>query len=164
MGSGEKCLLTEKDLEMERGLKALEIHERLVVLACLDLRVEAALCFYLHEVDERQLYIDYGHAATVDYARECLGFNDRKTSTLLHLARRFEELPKMNEAFGRGVIPYTEAREAVKIATAANEDEWIQQCMTLSNRQLEQAVKKELPPEKKRTLVLVLDEERIETW
>jgi len=36
--------------------------------------------------------------------------------------------------------------------------------MTLSNRQLEQAVKKELPPEKKRTLVLVLDEERIETW
>ncbi len=70
----------------------------------------------------------------------------------------------MNEAFGRGEIPYTEAREPVKIATAANEDEWIQQCMTLSNRQLEQAVKKELPPEKKRTLVLVLDEERIETW
>ena len=73
MGSGEKCLLTEKDLEMERGLKALEIHERLVVLARLDLRVEAALCFYLHEVDERQLYIDYRHAATADYARECLG-------------------------------------------------------------------------------------------
>jgi len=43
---------------------------------------------------------------------------------LLHLARRFEELPKMKEAFGRGEIPYTKAREAVKIATAANEDEW----------------------------------------
>ena len=164
MRLGEKCLLTEKDLESKRGLKALEIHDRLVVLARLDLRVESALCFYLHEVDERQLYIDYGHAATVDYARECLGFEDRKTRTLLNLARRFEELPKMKESFGRGEIPYTKAREAVKVATAENEEEWIQKCKTLSNRQLEQAVKKELPPEKKRTLVLVLDEERIETW
>jgi hypothetical protein len=56
MRSGEKCLLTEKDLEMEQGLKALEVDKRLVVLARLDRRVEAALCFYLHEVDERQLY------------------------------------------------------------------------------------------------------------
>jgi len=47
MSSGEKCLLTEKDLELERGLKALEIHDRLVVLARLDRRVESALCFYL---------------------------------------------------------------------------------------------------------------------
>ena len=47
MSSGEKCLLTEKDLEWERGLKALEIHDRLVVLTRLDRRVESALCFYL---------------------------------------------------------------------------------------------------------------------
>ena len=49
MRSGEKCVLTEKDLELERGLKALEIHDRLVALARLDRRVEAALCFYLLE-------------------------------------------------------------------------------------------------------------------
>ena len=42
MRLGEKCLLTEKDLESKRGLKALEIHDRLVVLARLDLRVESA--------------------------------------------------------------------------------------------------------------------------
>ena len=156
MRSGEKCLLTEKDLEMEQGLKALEVHKRLVVLARLDRRVESALCFYLHEVDERQLYINYGHAATVDYARESLGFEDRKTRTLLNLARRFEERPKMKESFARGEIPYTKAREAVKVATAKNEEEWIQKCRTLSNRQLEQAVKKELPPQKTRTLVLFL--------
>ena len=128
----------------------------------MDRRVESALCFYLQE--ERGLYIDYGHACTVDYARECLGFEDRKTRTLLHLARRFKELPKMKESFSRGEIPYTKAREAVKVATATNEEEWIDKCKKLSNRQLEQAVKKELPPQKSRKLVLVLDEERIETW
>ena len=160
----EKCLLTEKDLAMEGGLKAMEVHSRLVLLARVDRRVESALCFYLQEVEERGLYIDYGHACTVDYARECLGFEDRKTRTLLHLARRFKELPKMKESFSRGEISYTKAREAVKVATAKNEDEWIDKCKTLSNRQLEQAVKKELPPQKSRTLVLVLDEERIETW
>ncbi len=162
--SGERCLLTEKDLEMERGLKAMEVHSRLVLLARLERRVESALCFYLQEVEERGLYIDYGHACTVDYARESLGFEDRKTRTLLHLARRFKELPKMKESFSRGEIPYTKAREAVKVATATNEGEWIDKCKNLSNRQLEQAVKKELPPEKSRTLVLVLDEERIEAW
>lgn len=163
-GPGPKCLLTEKDLEMEQGLKAMEVHSRLVLLARVDRRVESALCFYLQEVEERGLHIDYGHACTVDYARECLGFEDRKTRTLLHLAHRFKELPKMKECFSRGEIPYTKAREAVKVATATNEEEWIDKCKTLSNRQLEQAVKKELPPQKSRTLVLVLDEERIETW
>lgn len=160
----EKCLLTEKDLVMEGGLKAMEVHSRLVLLARVDRRVESALCFYLQEVEERGLYIDYGHACTVDYVRECLGLEDRKTRTLLHLARRFKELPKMKESFSRGEIPYTKAREVVKVATAKNEEEWIDKCKTLSNRQLEQAVKKELPPQKSRTLVLVLDEERIETW
>ena len=48
----EKCLLTEKDLEMERGLKAMEVHSRLVLLARVELRVESALCFYVLEVDE----------------------------------------------------------------------------------------------------------------
>ena len=47
MRSSEKCVLTEKDLETKRGLKALEIHERLVVLARLDRRVESALCYQI---------------------------------------------------------------------------------------------------------------------
>ena len=112
---------------MEPGLKPMDVHGRLVLLARVDRRVESALCFYLLEVDERQLYIDYGHACTVDYAREGLGFENRKTRTLLHLARRFKELPKMpkmKDSFSRGDIPYTKAREAVKVATAHNEDEW----------------------------------------
>jgi len=163
-GDAARCVLTARDLETEPGLKPMDVHGRLVLLARVDRRVESALCFYLHEVEERQLYIDYGHACTVDYARECLGFENRKTRTLLHLARRFKQLPKMKESFSRGDIPYTKAREAVKVATADNEDEWIDKCKKLSNRQLERAVKDELPPQKSRTLVLVLDEERIETW
>lgn len=105
MRSGEKCVLTEKDLELERGLKALEIHDRLVALARLDRRVEAALCFYLLESMSGSSKSTTDTAAAVDYARECLGFEDRKTRTLLNLARRFEELPKMKESFGRGEIP-----------------------------------------------------------
>ena len=41
----------------------------------------------------------------------------------------------MKDSFGRGEIPYTKAREAVKVATSMNEEEWIQKCKTLSNRQ-----------------------------
>jgi hypothetical protein len=75
------------------------------------------LCFYLQEVDERELYRGYGHVSTVDYARERLGFDDRKTWTLLQLARRLKVLPELKKAFGEGKIPWTKAREATKAAT-----------------------------------------------
>ena len=110
-------VLKEENLIKEQGLTAKEVDRRLVVLSKAHRRVESALCFYLQEVDERELYRGYGHASTVDYARERLGFEDRKTWTLLQLARRLKVLPELKKAFGEGKIPWTKAREATKAAT-----------------------------------------------
>lgn len=161
---GHRGVLSECDLASETKLSAREVHERLVRLSRAHHRVASALAFYLLEVETRALFLEYGHASTVDYARECLGLEDRKTRALLRLAIRLQNLPKMKAAFSSGDMHYTKAREVVRVATPENEEIWVEKCKTLSNRQIEREVKNELPPEKKRVLVLVLDESRIEVW
>lgn len=157
-------VLHESDLVTETGLPAREIHGRLVTLSRVQHRVESALAFYLLEVERRALFVELGHASTVDYARECLGLEDRKTRTLLGLACRLERLPKMKEAFGLGHLPYTKAREAVRVATPDTEEAWVEKCKTMSNRQIEQEVQRQLPPEQSRMLFFGLDESRIAVW
>ncbi len=158
------ALVSESDLSMKKGLTAVEVDRKLMILAKAHRRLEAALCFYLQEVEERQLYIEYGHASTVDYARERLGFEDRKTWSLLQIARRFKVLPEMKKAFSNGAIPWTKAREAVKVATPETDQKWVKKCLTMTNRQIEKEVKQALPPVKKKTLVLVLEGEMLDVW
>ncbi len=103
-------LLTEADIRIEMGLPAKEVDRRLVSLARTDRQVEAALCFYLQEVDQRQLYREYGHASTEAYSRERLGFQDRKTRSLLFMAHRMDELPlsarpRITTRFGTPIHP-----------------------------------------------------------
>ena len=68
------------------------------------------------------------------------------------------------EEFKAGNIPWTKAREAVKVATKETEEEWLDKCRNLSNRQLEDEVRQKLPPVKKKTLVLTLTDDFLEVW
>jgi hypothetical protein len=158
------ALLSESDLSIKKGLSAVQVDRRLMALSKSHRRIESALCFYLQEVEERQLYIELGHASTVDYARERLGFEDRKTWSLLQIARRFKVLPEMKKAFSKGTIPWTKAREAVKAATPETDKKWVKKCLTMTNRQIEKEVKQTLPPVKKKSLVLVLEGDMLDVW
>lgn len=148
--------LEEEALQQETGLPAREVDRRLVTLARQHQRIEAALCFYLREINDRVLYKTFGFSSTIDYARERLGFEERKTWSLLSMAVRFKVLPKLAETFARGELPWTKVREAVKVATPATEGEWLRKCKDMSNRQLEQEVRRSLPPVRKKTLLFVL--------
>jgi hypothetical protein len=160
----EGVTLAPDDLELERGLPAMEIDRRLNLLARAHRQVESSLCFYLLEVDRRQLYLTYGHANTVDYAKERLGFEDRKTYALLFIANRFDNLPHLKKAFKSGELPWTKAREVAKAAKPETDEEWLKKSQTMSNRQLEKEVRKTLPPKRKEKLVLVLEGEMLEVW
>lgn len=151
-------------LEMTKGLPPSEVDRRLVSAARVHRRVESVLCFYLQEVENRQLYLKYGFASTVDYARERLGFEDRKTRSLLNMAERFEELPRLKAAFQKGDIPWTKAREVVKVATPKTEAKWLDRCKNMSNRQLEQEVKRKQPPTTRKSLFFMLEGDRVEAW
>jgi hypothetical protein len=93
-----------------------------------------------------------------------LGFEYRKTRSLLYVAERCKSLPEISHAFRKGDIPWTKIREAVKVAKPETEKEWLSRCNSLSNRQLEREVRRTLPPVKRRTLVLVLEGDAVDTW
>ncbi len=157
-------VLTETDLRTEKGLSAKEVDRRLFTLARVHRRVESTLAFYLKDVEERQLYLQYGFAHTVDYARERLGFEDRKTRSLLNIAHSFENCSHLKKAFQNGDIPWTKAREVAKVANPETDREWLEKTREMTNRQLEEAVRTTLPQKRKKTLVLVLDGDRVDAW
>jgi len=152
------------DFSLEKALPALEVDRRLMALAHASRRVDAALCFYLLEVDARQLYLEYGFASTADYARERFGFERRKSQTLVSMARRLKTLPRIEARFRAGELAWTKVREIVKVATESTEGEWLARADSLSSRQLEQAVRAELPPVRRIILNEVLVGDRAETW
>ena len=157
-------VLTEADLRTEKALSAKEVDRRLFTLARAHRRVESTLSYYLKEVEERQLYLQYGFANTVDYARERLGFEERKTRSLLNIAHSFENCCDLKKAFQNGDIPWTKAREVAKVVKPDTDREWLEKTKEMTNRQLEEAVRKTLPPKRKKTLVLVLEGERLDAW
>ena len=151
-------------IALESDLPAMEVDRRLVALAGVHRKVEAALSYYLREVEDRRLYLQFGHASAVDYARERLGFEDRKTWSLLFVAERCKTLPQIDLAFRKGELPWTKVREIVKVATPETERDWLSKCQTLSNRQLEREVRRTLPPVTRKTLILVLEGDALDTW
>lgn len=157
-------IIEEAACQLEAGLTAAEVDRRLLALAREHNRLEAALCFYLKEMQQRQLYVSFGFSSTVDYARERLGFEDRKTRSLLYMAERFQSLPEIGQAFAQGELAWTKVREVVKVAQPETESLWLEKCRNLSNRQLEQEVRQSLPPVRKKTLVVVLEGELVDTW
>ena len=77
-----------------------------------------------------------------DYARELTGLNPRKAQYLVFIADRLEKLPIIAAAFDAGELPWTKAREIVRVATLTTEQEWLEKAKKLSNRELEKAVRK----------------------
>jgi hypothetical protein len=125
----------EAGCQLEAGLTAAEVDRRLLALSREHNRIEAALCFYLKEMQRRELYVSFGFSSTADYARERLGFEDRKTRSFLYMADRFETLPEIGQAFAQGELAWTKVREVVKVAQPETESLWLEKCKNLSNRQ-----------------------------
>ncbi|MGH9463721.1 MAG: HNH endonuclease signature motif containing protein [Vicinamibacteria bacterium] len=153
----------EATLEMERGLTPSEVDRRLVAAARVHRRVESVLCFYLQEVENRRLYLQYGFASTVDYGRERLGFEERKTRSLVNMAERFEDLPRLEEASPRGHSldesegsrESRDAQDGGPMARALQEHE---QPAARAGGQTRAAAHRE------KTLVFVLEGDRVEAW
>lgn len=87
------------------GRAASEVDRRLVALTRAHRRLEVSLCSHLRDVEVRGLYVQWGHASTVDYARARLGLGDRRTRTLLFMAECFASSIEVLEAFERGELP-----------------------------------------------------------
>jgi len=104
-------------------------------------RAEQNAVLWFAELMRRRLYRDCGYSSIHAYAEQVLGFSRNKTFQFIHLAESLEHLPRLRESLTRGELPWTKAREVVKVATAQTERQWIEEAQQLNSRALETRVK-----------------------
>jgi hypothetical protein len=63
-----------------------------------------------------------------------------KAKDLIEIGERIERLPAIKRAYEEGELPWTKARQVVRVATAEDERTWLALAKTVSSRELERAV------------------------
>jgi len=104
-------------------------------------RAEQNAVLWFAELMRRRLYRDCGYSSIHAYAEQVLGFSRNMTFQFIHLAESLEHLPRLRESLTRGELPWTKAREVVKVATGQTEGQWIERAQQLNSRALEARVK-----------------------
>ena len=127
---------------MSSHLDARAAHEKLraVLIALRQAERNAVVLF--GEILRRKLYRELGYASIHLYATQALGFSRTKTYEFIRLAESLEKLPRLKRRVESGEVPWTKAREVVKVATPETEGEWLKLANTKSRRELESEVAK----------------------
>jgi hypothetical protein len=121
--------------------------------------VEAATA--LDTLDSSKLYDELCYASTVAYSYEVFHYGADKTRTLLKIVR--SSSAALRASFETGSLPWTKARELLKVITDANAAEWLEKAAELNVTQLQRAVAKALGKEVPQVLTRrVTAEERVE--
>jgi hypothetical protein len=122
------------------ALPGAEVEARLVAaLRDLDAARQNAVIWF-GEILSRKLYLEFGCSSIHHYARSRLGFSRARTAYFLRLCRSFDALPALKESVSSGAVPWTKAREVVKVATPETESFWVEQAQSTGRRELERRV------------------------
>jgi len=120
--------------ELDRRLeKAVQDHER----------AEKLICFYLYQIKRRRHYVAFGFENIYDYAMERFSFCYSKTRSLLYLARKLTQLPRLTAALASGKIGWTKAAKAASQASPETDEEWTEKAVNNSFRDLERLIRDE---------------------
>ena len=132
-----------KDLHLptiEYGLESSEVDSRFRGALKVSRLSDSVLAFYLREIDRRGLWKDLGYSSVFHYAKVVAGFGERKVYSLLRIARELDEYRQIRTAFTEGRIPWTKAREILKVVTPNTEGRWLAVAITKNYFELEEMV------------------------
>ncbi|MBC8367351.1 hypothetical protein H8E52_08075, partial [bacterium] len=118
------------------------VHERLLAALAAMRKAESQAVTLFAAVLKGKLYRELGYANIHLYAEDALGFSRSKTYEFIRLAEALDELPKLKDQIESGKLPWTKAREVVKVATPETEKEWLTLAENKSRRDLEKGVVK----------------------
>ncbi len=125
---------------MSKQLDARSAHGRLRQALSALRKAEHNAIILFAEIMHRQLYRELGFASIHLYADEALGFSRSKTYEFIRLADSLGKLPELKASLESGALPWTKAREVVKVATPNTEKRSIKIAANNSRRELETQV------------------------
>ena len=127
---------------MPDQLDARTAHEQLRAALIALRKAERNAVTLFAEIHRRKLYRELGYSSIQLYASEALGFSRSKTFEFIRLAESLEKLPRLKAGVESGAVPWTKAREVVKVATPETEGEWLKLAESRSRRELEGEIAK----------------------
>ncbi len=125
---------------MSKQLDAKTAHAHLRQALALLRETECNAVTLFAEIMRRCLFRELGFATIHIYASEALGFSRTKTYEFIRLSEALEKLPSLKASLASGELPWTKAREVVKVATPETEKRWIEIAGKKNRRELEAQV------------------------
>ncbi|MGE0490178.1 MAG: HNH endonuclease signature motif containing protein [Vulcanimicrobiota bacterium] len=117
-----------------------ELHQRNCQAGKRSFGCEWELAAHLLATERSGLYRRMGSGSTVGYAITHLKLHPQKAGELLSLARVFEQLPLISEAFREGKLCWSKARALKRISTPENEREMLEFALKNKAQAVERAV------------------------
>jgi len=134
----------EREPRGERGRAAVFLDICLARLATQEARCRRALGELAALFCKRRSYQKLGFVRLSDWSRERLGLSASEIEAAGRVARGLRRLPRLAQAFEEDErISWTKVRLIVAIATAGDEESWVEIARTSSTRALEEAIGKE---------------------
>lgn len=137
-------------IELVQGLPVAVVREKLNIGLRMQDTGSRLLAFYLVEMEGRRLYQDTGHSSAVHYAECRLGMERRRSRELLAVGRKLLELPRMDEAFCRGDISWTQVVMMTRVVSPEHEEAWLTLARKSTCRELALEVRSSRPGSKPR--------------
>ncbi len=103
-------------------------------------RVQRNLVLWFADLVRRRLYLELGYTSIYAYSSERHGFSRSRCAQLLRVVGSLEELPELRRSVAAGEMPWTKAREVVKVATRETEGAWVREAKRVGRRALERKV------------------------
>lgn len=100
----------------------------------------ADLISALEDVEQHQVYLQFGHSSLFQYAVQELRLSESVAYPLITVMRKAKEVPQLKVQMQEGKINLGNARRIAPVLTQANSSEWLDKAATMTQRQLEKEV------------------------
>lgn len=128
-------------------MKAIEIHEQAMTVAC-DLKSNYLELFeVLLLVEERQIYMSFDVTCLYTYCVELLELSPQTAKDFITVVRKSLEVPELADAIRSTKTTISKARKVCPVLTSDNAHEWIALACECSTRVVEKAVAQAKPRE-----------------
>lgn len=85
-------------------------------------------------------HVHLGFASFAEYVERLFGYRPRWTEERLRVAEALEGLPELAQSLRDGALSWSAARELTRVASTANEHEWLKVAKGRTLRQIEELV------------------------
>ncbi len=124
----------------EPNLPARQVHDRFSRTLHEAEAVRRNLVLWFADLYRRKLYLELGYTSIFAYTAERHGFSKSRCVQFIRLAESLKRLPALHESLAAGEMPWTKAREVVKVATPETERAWVDEAKRSSRRALERKI------------------------